>query len=120
MAVPASGNAITLGKIYQEIDGAGYSASPDSGEEASLTNMSTGNAPDTLNTNSTNRPDGSTPHAMSEFFSYDHSAVPPFSWDAAAVGRGRPAASRPDRCISPPTPSDSRAARGRGSRLASP
>ena len=85
MAVPASGNAITLGKIYQEIDGAGYSASPDSGEEASLTDMSTGNAPDSLNTNSTNRPDGNTPHSMSEFYSYDHSASPPFTWDAAAV-----------------------------------
>lgn len=82
MAVPASGNAITLGKIYQEIDGAGYSASPDSGEEASLTDMSTGNAPDSLNTNSTSKPDGSTPHSMSEFFSYDHSATPPFAWDS--------------------------------------
>ena len=89
MAVPASGNAITLGKIYQEIDGAGYSASPDSGEEASLTNMSTGNAPDSLNTNSSSKPDGSTPHAMSEFFSYDHSASPPFSWGSNnGVGQG--------------------------------
>lgn len=84
MAVPASGNAITLGKIYQEIDGAGYVAH-DGSEEVSLEDMSTGNAPDTLNTNSTSRPDGSPPHAMSEFFSYNHSATPPFSWDAAAV-----------------------------------
>ena len=75
MAVPGSGNAITLGKIYQEIDGAGYSANPDSGEEASLTDMSTGNAPDSINSASSSKPDGSTPHSMSEFYSYDHSAT---------------------------------------------
>ena len=89
MAVPASGNAITLGKIYQEIDGAGYVAH-DGSEEVSLEDMSTGNAPDTLNTNSTSRPDGSQPHSMSEFFSYDHSATPPFAWsgNAASVSQG--------------------------------
>ena len=78
MAVPSSGTLV-MGKIYQEIDGSGYSSASDSGESASLTDMSTGNSPDSLNTNSSSKPDGSTPHSMSEFYSYDHSFVP-FSW----------------------------------------
>ena len=78
MAVPSSGTLV-MGKIYQEIDGSGYSSASDSGESASLTDMSTGNSPDSLNTNSSSKPDGSTPHSMSEFYGYDHSFVP-FSW----------------------------------------
>ena len=79
MAVPSSG-AITLGKIYQEIDGSGYSNAADSGEEASLEDMSSNDTPDSLNSNSSSKPDGSPPHQMSEFHGYDHSASPPFSW----------------------------------------
>lgn len=75
MAVPSSGNAITLGKIYQEIDGSGYSSAADSGEEASLEDMSTGAAPDSINSASSSKPDGNTPHSMSEFYGYDHSAT---------------------------------------------
>ncbi len=79
MAVPSSG-AITLGKIYQEIDGSGYSNAVDPGEEASLEDMSSNDTPDSLNSNSTNRPNETAPHSMSEFHGYDQSAVPPFSW----------------------------------------
>lgn len=75
MAVPTTGNAITLGKIYQEIDGSGYSNAVDPGEEASLEDMSENSTPDLLNTASANRPDENAPHSMSEFHGYDHSAV---------------------------------------------
>ena len=75
MAVPGTGNAITLGKIYQEIDGSGYSNAVDPGEEASLEDMSKNDTPDQLNTASTNIPNQTAPHSMSEFHGYDHSAV---------------------------------------------
>ena len=80
MAVPSSG-AITLGKIYQEIDGAGYSTAADPNEITTLASLSTG-IPDTINTNNAaaDRPDGSTPHSMSEFYDYDQNAQPAFSW----------------------------------------
>ena len=47
------------------------------GESPSLLNLSTGGSPpgqaiNTANNHSDNRPDGSAPHAMSEFYSYDH------------------------------------------------
>ena len=81
MAVPSSG-AITLGKIYQEIDGSGYSNAADSGEEASLEDMSSNDTPDQLNSDgwsdSTNNTSGqtgsaiaSTPYNMSEFRGYN-------------------------------------------------
>ena len=81
MPVPGANNEITMGKIYQEVDGSGYVAH-DGSEEVSLQDLSTGSAPDTLNTNSSSRPDGSPPHAMSEFHGYNHSATPPFSWNS--------------------------------------
>ena len=72
MAVPASG-AISLGSIYSELDENDYTVANDEGETVSLTNASTGNI-STLNTRnpSSKRPNGSTPHSMSEFYGYDH------------------------------------------------
>jgi hypothetical protein len=40
---------------------------------SSLTTLST----TSINTNSTSKPDQSVPHAMSEFYSYNHNAAPP-------------------------------------------
>ena len=72
MAVPASG-AISLGGIYSELDENDYTVLNDEGETVSLTNASTG-VISTLNTRnpSSKRPNGSTPHSMSEFYGYDH------------------------------------------------
>ena len=84
--VPASGE-ITMGKIYQEVDGSGYVAH-DGSEEVSLKDLSTGSAPDSINQNSTNKPDGTEPHEMSEFHGYDHNASPPFEWDNDSGGLG--------------------------------
>jgi len=61
MALTASGQ-LSLGDIATEM---GVSLS-----NVSLTTQSTTG----INTNSTSKPDGSTPHAISEFYSYDHSA----------------------------------------------
>ena len=61
MALTASGQ-LSLGDIATEM---GVSLS-----NVSLTTQSTTG----INTNSTSKPDGSTPHAVSEFYSYDHSA----------------------------------------------
>ena len=66
MALTASGQ-ISLGDIAIEM---GVSPS-----NVSLTTQSTTG----INTNSTSKPDGSTPHAISEFYSYDHSASPPLT-----------------------------------------
>ena len=66
MAITASGQ-LSLGDIATEM---GVSLS-----NVSLTTQSTTG----INTNSTSKPDGSTPHAVSEFYSYDHSASPPLT-----------------------------------------
>jgi hypothetical protein len=79
MAVPASGNPLVMGKIYQELDGAGYSTASDPGEIVSLSGL-VGGQPDTINSNSASKPNTSTPHSMSEWYSYDHSATAPFTW----------------------------------------
>ena len=63
MALTASGQ-LSLGDIANEM---GVSPS-----NVSLTTQSTTG----INTNSESKPDGSTPHAISEFYSYDHSASP--------------------------------------------
>ena len=76
MPVPSTGE-ISLGKIGKELRSTGtgddYDNGPDTQNATSLTQASTG-AIDALNTSnsSANRPDGSTPHNMSEFYSYDH------------------------------------------------
>lgn len=66
MALTASGQ-LSLGDIAIEM---GVSPS-----NVSLTTQST----TSINTNSESKPDGSTPHAVSEFYSYDHSASPPLT-----------------------------------------
>ena len=63
MALTASGQ-LSLGDIATEM---GVSLS-----DVSLTTQSTTD----VNQNSEGKPDGSTPHAMSEFYGYDHSASP--------------------------------------------
>ena len=90
MAVPASGE-ISLGSIYFEFDQNDYTSfetvtdaqgNPqieDFDEDGvSLSNLSQGigfaGGLNTANAAS-DRPDGSAPHAMSEFYSYDHDAV---------------------------------------------
>ena len=81
MALTASGQ-LSLGDISIEM---GVSPS-----NVSLTTQSTTG----INTNSTSKPDGSTPHAISEFYSYDHSASPPltaFNVDENAYGSGEEA-----------------------------
>ena len=87
MAVPSSGE-ISLFGIAKELELDTYSSSIPlptytsfyQGPPFPLSDMSTGGGGfDTINTNNpaTDRPDGSTPHAMSEFYSYDHDAAEP-------------------------------------------
>ena len=78
MAVPASGE-ISLAKIRNEIETNAYGTAYTAGS-TSLTSLSTG-VYDTINTANAaaDRPDGATPHNMSEFFSYDHD-FSSFSW----------------------------------------
>ena len=88
MALTASGQ-LSLGDIATEM-GAGSS-------NVSLTTQSTTG----INTNSTSKPDGSTPHSLSEFYSYDHSASSltafivddnPYESGGGACDSGRPSA----------------------------
>jgi len=76
MACPSSG-ALSLASIRGEIENNSYAAYTSAA--TSLESASEGTY-DTINTNndSADRPDGSDPHAMSEFYAYDH--------DAAAAG----------------------------------
>jgi hypothetical protein len=75
MALTASGQ-LSLGDIATEM---GVSLS-----NVSLTTQSTTG----VNQNSTSKPDGATPHAVSEFYSYDHSAssLTAFSVDETTYG----------------------------------
>lgn len=78
MAVPSSGTLV-MGKIYQEVDGSDYSTASDPGEIVTLAGLVSG-LPDAINQNSTSKPNTSAPHSMSEWYSYDHDAVPSFTW----------------------------------------
>lgn len=74
MAVPSSG-AISLAKIRNEIDQNNYNHSL-YGYTAGATSLQFASAGGYLPINTANaaadRPDGSAPHSMSEFYSYDH------------------------------------------------
>jgi len=76
MAITSSGQ-IKMSEIATEFSVGGE-------PNQSLTSFSDGSF-GAINTNndSTDRPDGEPPHAMSEFYSYDHSAAPPaqYYWD---------------------------------------
>ena len=60
MALPDSGNPISIDQIRTEM----------SNDNGSLRTLSTTD----VNASSTSKPDGSAPHSLSEFYSYDHSA----------------------------------------------
>ena len=72
MAVPASGNQLSLQGIRRELEVNNYS-STNTYTDISLEDLSDGTVA-TINTgnDAADRPDGSAPHKMSEFYSYDH------------------------------------------------
>ena len=78
MAVPGSGNQLSLNSIYNELDDDNYNGGT-TNADVSLTNLSTGGNPPNQAVNTSNdaanRPDGNVPHAMSEFYSYDHDII---------------------------------------------
>jgi len=72
MAVPSSGE-LSLNSIYNELDDDNYSGGT-TNSNISLSDLSTGTV-DIINTAygiGSNRPDGSVPYGMSEFYSYNH------------------------------------------------
>lgn len=74
MAVPSSGSLSLLG-IQREIFNNNYSAS-NSHTNVSLADLSTGQDEDINTANAaSDRPDGTAPHSMSEFYNYDHDLV---------------------------------------------
>lgn len=85
MAVPSSG-ALSMRGIRNELYNNNYNASI-SFTNVSLNTMSTGGN-GTINTanSSSNRPDGSTPHAMSEFYSYNHDETSTLASGTITVG----------------------------------
>ena len=66
MALPASGNTISMSQINTEL---GRSSSA----QISL-NLAEAGSYATINTASSSRPNGSTPNAMSEWLSYNHTS----------------------------------------------
>ena len=85
MAVPSSGE-LSLTKIYSEVNVDDYDDNNSDGDEnlslqelseGDISTISRGNLP-------ANRPDGEEPHAMSEFYSYDHDATEPAFLDTLA------------------------------------
>lgn len=75
MAVPDSGT-LSMRGIRAELGENNYSSTAVQYSNVSLKDMSTG-VNGTINTvnASSDRPDGSTPHSMSEFYAYDHDAA---------------------------------------------
>ena len=82
MAVPSTGT-LSLNSIYNELDDNNYSGGTIN-SNVSLEDLSVGAVGGGINTNNSaaNRPNGSIPHQMSEFYSYDH--------DASGNGNGGP------------------------------
>ena len=80
MAVPGSG-ALSLAGIGTEVKNNAYDAS----STASVTLATLATTTD-INSNSAETPDSSTPHAMSEWYGYDHDAAPAFT-DSNAVAK---------------------------------
>ena len=80
MACPSSG-ALSLASIRGEIENNSYAAYTSAA--TSLESASEGTY-DTINTNNdaADRPDGNDPHAMSEFYSYDHDKSSSGNWAA--------------------------------------
>ena len=74
MAVPASGNPLSLAGIRAEIDNNAYNASATT--QTSLETIATETS---INSNSSSVPNATAPHAMSEWYSYDHDAAPSFA-----------------------------------------
>ena len=80
MTIPSSGS-LSLNGIYNELDDNTYPGS-DTNSNVSLTILSTGGNPpgEAINQSSSSKPDGNTPHAMSEFRGYSHgTALPGFT-----------------------------------------
>ena len=80
MTIPSSGS-LSLNGLYNELDDNTYPGSA-TNSNVSLTNLSTGGNPpnEAINQSSSSKPDGSTPHAMSEFHGYSHgTALPGFT-----------------------------------------
>ena len=71
MTVPCSGT-LHLSKIEKEQQHDDYNSSAATASNISLSNLSRGQGYDTINTENfaSNRPDGSAPHAMSEYYCY--------------------------------------------------
>lgn len=75
--VPSSGNSISMQNIAKELKLDNYYGTGPTFTDVSLAEMSTGTgdfSTEPINTSNpvADRPDGSTPHSMAEFHSYDH------------------------------------------------
>ena len=79
MPVPSSPTEISLGKVRQELESTGtsddYNDGPYDDNETSMKRAEAGTY-DTINTNndSGDRPNGSAPYSMAEWYDYDHNA----------------------------------------------
>ena len=74
MAVPDSGNPVSLAGIGAEISNNAYNASA-----TTITSLETIATETSINSNSSSVPNSSAPHAMSEWYSYDHDAAASFA-----------------------------------------
>jgi len=81
MAVPNSGE-LSMIALFAEIDDDDYTSSTQA-DDVSLKELSDGTIA-TINTNNGSgyRPDGSTPHSMSEFYAYNHTNDNTTSWSS--------------------------------------
>ena len=86
MVVPASGNSLSLLGIKREVEDNDYTSTENTYTNIGLGELAINTEINTLGLNANEEPDDTAPHAMSEWYSYDHDATAPFA-NAKAVSK---------------------------------
>tara|TARA_R100000995_G_C3480218_1_gene123399 strand:+ start:1201 stop:2280 length:1080 start_codon:yes stop_codon:yes gene_type:complete len=79
MAVPASGNSLSLLGIKREVEVNNYNDTDNTYTNIGLGELALNTEINTFGLNANEEPDDTAPHAMSEWYSYDHDATSPFT-----------------------------------------
>tara|TARA_R100000231_G_scaffold138012_2_gene115450 strand:- start:25 stop:1110 length:1086 start_codon:yes stop_codon:yes gene_type:complete len=79
MAVPASGNSLSLLGIKREVEVNNYNDTDNTYTNIGLGELALNTEINTFGLNANEEPNDTAPHAMSEWYAYDHDATAPFA-----------------------------------------